>query len=33
MRLLINGRRHDTWYETEKSGGRFVRPNSSSAVG
>src|SRR6202140_4139313 len=25
MGLLVNGEWHDRWYETDKSGGRFVR--------
>ena len=29
MGLLIEGVWHDTWYDTEKSGGRFVRSESS----
>ena len=29
MGLLIDGTWHDTWYDTEKMGGRFVRKDSS----
>jgi len=29
MGLLIDGKWHDQWYDTEKSGGKFVRPESA----
>jgi glutathionyl-hydroquinone reductase len=29
MGLLVNGEWHDRWYETDKSGGRFVRDQSA----
>ena len=29
MGLLIDGQWHDTWYDTSKSGGRFIRKDAS----
>ncbi|HBO14197.1 MAG TPA: glutathione-dependent reductase, partial [Halieaceae bacterium] len=28
MGLLIDGQWHDRWYDTDKSGGRFVREDA-----
>lgn len=28
MGLLVNGKWRDQWYDTEKSGGRFERPQT-----
>ncbi|MDP4840252.1 MAG: glutathione S-transferase family protein, partial [Alphaproteobacteria bacterium] len=29
MGLLVNGKWVDQWYDTKKTGGKFVRPDSS----